>query len=280
MTAPAYVACPKCGITVDASGLECPACGVVFAKVRRLDAAAADTHPSPVPFAPDVAHGAWPGQLHSPDESQGTVSGIEARALAAPLWWGRAVGLAVLVWLTWRFAPTPFGPEIMGSVLHLPNLVFHEAGHVLFSPFGRFLTVLGGSLFQVLVPIGLAVAMARERQTFGAIVAGWWAGQNLLDVAPYAADARALSLVLLGGKTGAEVEGHDWEYLLESLGWLHLDRTIGLALHWTGVLVMLGALAAAVWVLVRARPETRAATTPAPAVDAEGRRPRDGHRAA
>jgi hypothetical protein len=30
------------------------------------------------------------------------------------------------------------------------NLPFHEAGHILFSPFGDFLMTLGGSLTQVL----------------------------------------------------------------------------------------------------------------------------------
>jgi hypothetical protein len=44
---------------------------------------------------------------------------------------------------------------------------------------------------------------------FGAAVAIWWAGENLIDVAPYINDARELKLVLLGGKTGAEVEGHE-----------------------------------------------------------------------
>ena len=70
-------------------------------------------------------------------------------------------------------------------MLHLPNLVFHEAGHVIFSPFGRFMTVLGGSLFQCLVPIALAIAFLRQDDRFGAAVCSWWAGQNLLDVAPY-----------------------------------------------------------------------------------------------
>ena len=32
-------------------------------------------------------------------------------------------------------------------------------------------------------------------------------GENLLDLAPYIADAVALELVLLGGFTGREVEG-------------------------------------------------------------------------
>ena len=64
-----------------------------------------------------------------------------------------------------------------------------------------------------------AVAFVRqEEQLFGAAICAWWAGQNLVDLAPYIADARALRLVLLGGRTGAEVEGHDWEYLLTQLG--------------------------------------------------------------
>ena len=43
---------------------------------------------------------------------------------------------------------------------------------------------------------------------------GWWAGENMMDVAIYINDARALQLTLIGGQTGAEVEGHDWEHIL------------------------------------------------------------------
>jgi hypothetical protein len=113
---------------------------------------------------------------------------------------------------------------------------------VILGLFGRFVSVLGGSLFQFALPLGLAAAFLRQGDRFGAAVCAWWAGQNLLDVAPYIADARALQLVLLGGSTGAEVEGHDWEYLLTQLGWLHLDRTLGLAAHRIGLGMMMAAL--------------------------------------
>lgn len=163
-------------------------------------------------------------------------------ALSGVVWWGRAALLVVLVWFTWRFGRIPLGPAVMDSFLHLPNLVFHEAGHVLFSPFGRFLTVLGGSLLQLIVPAVLAVAFIRERQLFGAAVCVWWVGQSLVDLSPYIADARALRLVLLGGRTGAEVEGHDWEFILANLGMIHRDRVIGLWAHYTGVVVMVSAI--------------------------------------
>lgn len=154
----------------------------------------------------------------------------------------RAALLAGLVIWTWQFARAPMGVAATESVLHLPNLVFHEAGHVLFLPFGRFMTVLGGSLFQFAVPLVLAIAFLKQSNPFGAAVCLWWAGENLLDLAPYIADARALKLVLLGGRTGAEVQGHDWEYLLATLGWMRFDRPIGVGAHRVGLLLMTGAL--------------------------------------
>jgi hypothetical protein len=136
----------------------------------------------------------------------------------------------------------PLDGSAMQTFLHLPDLVFHEAGHVLFSPFGRFMTVLGGSLTQLLVPIICAVAFLRQQNAVGTAVCVWWVGQNLIDLAPYIADARALRLPLLGGGTGAEVEGHDWEYLLATLGWLQHDVALGRAAQAAGVLAMVGAI--------------------------------------
>jgi hypothetical protein len=157
--------------------------------------------------------------------------------------WARValvVGLAI--W-TVQFARTPLSDDAMDSFLHLPDLVFHEAGHILFSPFGQFITVLGGSLLQFLVPVIAVVAFVRQEEPFGAAVCAWWAGQNLVDLAPYIADARALQLVLLGGKTGAEVEGHDWEFILTQLGITHLDQQLGYTAYGLGVLIMVAALA-------------------------------------
>ena len=128
------------------------------------------------------------------------------------------------------------------GLLHLPDLVFHEAGHIILSPFGRFIGVFGGRLLQVLIPVVCAVAFLREGNPFGAAVCTWWAGQNLIDLAPYIADARRLQLVLLGGFTGQEVEGHDWEYLLTTIGWLRYDVTLGRASQAMGALTMTGAV--------------------------------------
>jgi hypothetical protein len=160
-------------------------------------------------------------------------------ALAAR--WALWLGLALL---TVRFATHTVASNYAGeSPLHLVDLVFHEAGHVLWSPLGRVLMVLGGSLTQLIVPVVCTVALLRRDDPFGASVAAWWTGQNLVDLAPYIDDARSLRLILLGGRTGAEVEGHDWEFLLQTLGLLHRDHAIAAAVHAVGLVVMSGALA-------------------------------------
>ena len=216
------IQCPKCATPVSSDSSECPRCGIVFAKYEQR----ADRQQPPL-VAPVAAH-------PSPRAVRDPLRDVTRFARAGLL-------VALIVW-TWQFARLPMGVAAVESVLHLPNLVFHEAGHVLFTPFGRFMTVLGGSLFQFALPLALAIAFLKQSNPFGAVVCTWWAGENLLDLAPYIADARALQLVLLGGRTGAEVQGHDWEYLLATLGWLRFDRSIGLGAHRVGLLMMIGAL--------------------------------------
>src|SRR5207247_9936208 len=103
--------------------------------------------------------------------------------------------------------------------------------------------VLGGSLTQLLVPLLCAGAFLwQTRDRFGAAIALWWAGESLIDVAPYINDARALQLVLLGGRTGAHVDGHDWEYLLNAIGLRPRDHAIASTVHAIGTLTMVAAL--------------------------------------
>lgn len=156
---------------------------------------------------------------------------------------GRALLWLLLAWLTLRFATHSIASNYAGgSFLHLVNLVFHEAGHVLFGFLPRFFVALGGSAMQVLVPLACLVAFRRQGDRFAVGVAAWWAGQNLVDLAPYIDDARALQLVLLGGRTGAEVEGHDWEYLLRVLRLMTWDHALARLAHVAGLIVMTAAL--------------------------------------
>jgi hypothetical protein len=87
---------------------------------------------------------------------------------------GRVVLLLLLARWTWLFFLWPMREDVIGaSFLHLINLPFHEAGHILFSPFGEFMTTLGGSLTQVLVPIVCGIAfLTTHWNPFAAAVMG------------------------------------------------------------------------------------------------------------
>jgi hypothetical protein len=128
------------------------------------------------------------------------------------------------------------------SFLHLVNLPFHEAGHIIFRPFGAFMASLGGTLGQLLMPlICMGVLLVKTRDPFGASVALWWAGENFLDIAPYINDARAGQLPLLGGNFGhsSPYGFHDWEYLLTESGLLQYDQVLAKAAFLTGSAIML-----------------------------------------
>jgi len=184
-------------------------------------------------------------------------------------WWalgGRAVTLAVVAAYGWWFFRVPLreigeDPKFIHNVL----LVFHEAGHVIFGVFGnQFLYVAGGTLGQLLMPLVLVVAFRlTNRDAFGAALSAWLLGVSLADCAPYINDARSLALVLLGGHTGREVEGHDWEYLLTQLHLLNRDVYIAhdvlLAARW----LMALSLAWAAAELARQFRQLRRAAAPA-----------------
>jgi hypothetical protein len=118
------------------------------------------------------------------------------------------------------------------------NLAVHEAGHLVFSAFGETLTILGGSLFQVIVPAVFVGYFARTRQRYAASVTMAWVGVNLLNVSRYIGDARAQQLPLLGGEDSI----HDWWYLLINWDLLPRDLVIARWVHFLGVVAFITAI--------------------------------------
>ncbi len=173
------------------------------------------------------------------------------------------VWIALAAWGLNFIAMDPAANAAARSFMHNINLPFHEAGHILFRPFGRFLTVLGGSLFQVLVPLIVAIAFLARRHPFGASVGLWWTGQSLIDIAPYIHDARSMSIVLLTGGTGRDHPGfHDWNNLLRWTGLLKWDHTFADAAQLLGSTLILAALAWGAIVLWQGVSQTRSGEPP------------------
>ena len=149
---------------------------------------------------------------------------------------GRVVLWAVLLAWGANIATSPI-QEGWNSVIHYINLPIHETGHLLFTPFGRLMHFLGGTIFQILMPLIIMGAfLIKKRDSLAAAVCLWWAGQNCIDSASYIYDARAKTANLVGGGT------HDWAWILGRLGRMSQDHEIARTVFAIGVMIMLAAI--------------------------------------
>ena len=234
---PLFKSCPKCGNAPlpddQRPPAACQKCGLILAKFGTTVLVTPDTEES--------------------DEA-GWFAKFWERLTAVPAivdpfsFWARVALLAFFsVWGV-RLAMMNIRTGEMGaSFLHGPLLVFHEAGHVVFMPFGEFLTIAGGTLGQLIMPAVLCGAiLIKNRDPFGAAIGLWLIGASLLDIAPYAWDALDPQLTLLGGRTGDDGGPHDWIYLLDTFHIRHRAHgvgqlfaslgitTIALSIYWGG----------------------------------------------
>ncbi len=133
------------------------------------------------------------------------------------------------------------------------DLAIHETGHLVFMVGGETLTILGGTLFQIIVPAVFTVALWRAGDRHGATVPFWWLGQNCWNISVYIRDARAQELPLVGGGE------HDWAALLGQWSLMKREGEIANAVHLLGVLIYLAAIVGG-WLLLRHEPEKKLAT--------------------
>jgi hypothetical protein len=227
--------CPKCRHALQAQSEICPHCGIVFEKYLRYHPVQTEQQA----VQPTIV------TLYEEDEAPPLTQFLfhEAQQATVAYFSGRSIIFAGLIIWSWQLIGASIESNAAGnSFLHLVNLPFHEAGHIIFRPFGAFITSLGGTLGQLLMPsICVGVLLLKTRDPFGASVALWWVGENFLDIAPYMNDARAGLLPLLGGNFGhsAPYGFHDWQYLLTESGLLQYDHVLAKAAFAMGSAIML-----------------------------------------
>jgi hypothetical protein len=248
--------CPHCGFEHKKDDAECIKCGIVFAKYSSEKHHQAHAAPIPsqhvskdddnctglTPFLKDLLFYVNPGT---------NIFYLIGRTF---------VLLLMLIWGV-KFIFSSIMSNYAGrSFMHLINLPFHEAGHVLFRIFGQFMMTLGGSLMQLIVPlVCLATFLLKTRDPFAASVSLWWLGQSLIDLAPYINDARRLQLILLGGVTGRDVaDYHDWQFILRKLGLLSYDHLLATISHISGAFFIICALVWAGYMLFKQYRSVRA----------------------
>ncbi len=232
--------CPACGFEPGSEQKECPRCGLIFSRYKQRrsenqDKDGAQGQADPVGREADSRDDSLISSLlfyvKPRVDSVDFVSRLSFAALMAV--WGM-----VLMFTARDGDGGGFG------FWHLVNLPFHEAGHVLFRPFGHFLMSLGGTLGQLAMPlVCMAVFLVKTRDTFAAGFCLWWLGVNFMDLAPYIGDARSLTLPLIGGNVGSSSPYgfHDWEYLLTETGLLAYDTTLAHLSFITGIVLMIAA---------------------------------------
>ncbi|HYV33562.1 MAG TPA: hypothetical protein VE973_01825 [Candidatus Limnocylindria bacterium] len=155
-----------------------------------------------------------------------------------------AVAIVAAVYFLWC-AADPGQWHFIDTV----NLLIHEAGHIIFMPFGQFLYVLGGSLTQVLFPALFVIYFIRENDFYSSALTLFWVGENLLNVSVYAGDSIKMQLPLLGDSSM-----HDWNWLLTNTGLLPHTDGIALIIRLVGTLTI---IFAAVWAIYWAIQENK-----------------------
>lgn len=126
-------------------------------------------------------------------------------------------------------------------ILDSANLAFHEAGHMIYGVFGDTAALYGGVLGQLTFPLVVVIVFFVRRQPHAVAVGLIWAGQNLMNIARYMADARARELPLVGGGE------HDFEHIFTRWGVLHRDVEIADTTRMIGWIVIIAALAWLGW---------------------------------
>ena len=232
-----YPICPSCGYQRNehdklVHAAMCPACGILYEKWQ----ANTDEYEPSIEDEP-VSMTLW-------ESLKDLFLSVPDRVDSLSFYGRLLLFFAFFMW-GWSFI---FGgidwQAIGGSFLHNVNLPFHEFGHVLFMPFGRFWHILGGSLFQIVLPLFVLLAFSiQQRDNFSASIMLWWCGQNLIDVSPYIADAQLRALPLI---RGMGEEGHDWGNLLTMTGNLQHTQTMA---NWSFTLGCIVIILSNIWTL-------------------------------
>jgi len=201
--------CPRCHYVRHDQDSEtlpgvCPACGIAYAKWQARQANGPSEDLPIEKLAPS---------RNAREQLRYQFLYMQSDRDESAFWAHIVLYVVFTAWGWWLIAAGVNFSVIGSSFLHVVNGVFHQYGHVVFSPFGPTMGLLGGSIFQVLVPLFVCAWFTfREGDNFPASLMLWWVGQQFLDIAPYVADAAELALPV----PEAQANQHDWNILLGS----------------------------------------------------------------
>lgn len=113
------------------------------------------------------------------------------------------------------------------------NLLIHEAGHIIFMPFGKFVSITGGSILQILMPVVFLIYFIRKEMLYSGSLVMFGVGQSIINMSVYMKDAIEMKLPLLGG------EIHDWNFIFSRLNLLSKTQFISSLFYFLGFLIII-----------------------------------------
>ncbi|MEQ8525426.1 hypothetical protein [Gracilimonas sp.] len=116
-------------------------------------------------------------------------------------------------------------------------LIVHEAGHTIFGFIGgRFLTILGGTLFEILLPFAIFAYGWYNHKRFVAQTGLLLTAFAWIESAAYAADAMDRRMPLIGNLPKSS---HDFYNLFSMKGVLTEHMTYAWIMYWIGILTLI-----------------------------------------
>jgi hypothetical protein len=159
-------------------------------------------------------------------------------------WIVRLPFLVFFIFLLIRHLADPMYYDILGPL----NLGIHELGHLVFSFFGEFISVLGGTLLELGIPIFAIFNFYRQKDFFSVALSFGWVSVSLFGIARYVQDAQVMELPLISIFGGEDVI-HDWNYMLSRLNILRFNDTVSIIIIICAVFSMFICLIYGAWLL-------------------------------
>jgi hypothetical protein len=140
--------------------------------------------------------------------------------------------------------------QTFGGRAHMPfamwtidtiDLFIHEAGHLIFRIFGQMIYFMGGSMFQVILPIVTAVVFART-SLHSLMFTLYWIGQSMVNVSIYIGDAPDQKLPLI-----SHAVLHDWHWILGHADMMDSAGDIASVVNILGIICCCAGIGLGLW---------------------------------
>jgi hypothetical protein len=164
--------------------------------------------------------------------------------------WMNIIGSILLTVLLCYWAFLFFTQDEPQTLLTAADFPIHEylGGLLFLLSFNEIIITFGQNLTNVMVPGFFLFYFLHQKQYVSTAFCLFWAGENIIWIGTYMADAVKLKLALCSGwygvcGSGSDTEwGHDWHIIFSAWNLLPESEIIGGTVHFIGMLCVIASL--------------------------------------